>query len=90
MTDFISRPPSQAKPTPRDMFQRGMVPVDPINSASLIVFDIRALKLSVDEGRKIEGELREVLFNMLGDRSKGFADRSAADLGGTVLGITID
>jgi hypothetical protein len=67
-----------------------MMPAAPMNYASLIVFDIRALKLSVDEGRKLEGELRETLFKMLEGRTKGLSERSAADLGGTVLGIAIE
>ncbi|WP_299864641.1 hypothetical protein [uncultured Hoeflea sp.] len=90
MTDFASTPPSRAKDAPEGMFQRGMVPVDPIGIASLIVFDIRALKLSVDEGRELEGQLRETLFKMLDGRTKGLSERSAADLGGTVLGIAIE
>ncbi|WP_394689938.1 hypothetical protein [Hoeflea sp.] len=90
MANFSSKPPSAAKPAPKGFFQGGLMPAAPMDRASLIVFDIRALKLSVDEGRKLEGELREALFKMLEGRSKGFSDRSAADLGGTVLGIAIE
>ncbi|WP_299864635.1 hypothetical protein [uncultured Hoeflea sp.] len=90
MSNFASKPPSRDKGGPSGFFQGGMMPAAPMDYASLIVFDIRALKLSVDEGRKLEGELREVLFKMLDGRAKGLSERSAADLGGTVLGIAIE
>jgi hypothetical protein len=90
MSNFASTPPSKSSPAPAGMFQRGLVPVDPVDIASLIIFDIRALRLSVDEGRELEGELRETLFKMLDGRAKGLSERSAADLGGTVLGIAIE
>ncbi|OCW55854.1 hypothetical protein [Hoeflea olei] len=90
MPTFSSKPPSEAKPAPSGFFRGGMMPAAPMDYASLIVFDIRALKLSVAEGRELERELRETLFKMLDGRTKTFADRSAADLGGTVLGIAID
>jgi hypothetical protein len=90
MSKFASKPPSKARPAPSGLFRGGLMPAAPMDYASLIVFDIRALKLSVDEGRKLEGELRETLFKMLEGRTKGLSERSAADLGGTVLGIAIE
>ncbi|WP_052161452.1 hypothetical protein [Hoeflea sp. BAL378] len=90
MSHFSSKPPSEAKPAPTGFFRGGLMPAAPLDHASLIVFDIRSLKLSVAEGREIEGELREALFKMLASRKKGRADLSAADIGGTVLGIAIE
>lgn len=90
MTDFSSRPPSKARPAPQGLFRGGLMPVEATGAASLIVFDIRALKLGIDEGRELEGQMREALFKMLDGRIKGLSERSAADLGGTVLGIAIE
>ncbi len=89
MPDFASPPPSKKAAPVGSFFRGGMMPAAPNDNAGLIIFDLRSLKLPVAEGRAIEQELRNVLFNELTKR--GFAqNRSAIDLSAAVFGVAID
>ena len=65
------------------------MPAAPSNSAHLIIFDLRSLKISAADGQAIEQELRKHLYNELSKRGLT-QNRSAVDMGNAVFGIAID
>jgi hypothetical protein len=70
-------------------FKGGMMPV-PTKGLSMIILDIRSLKLSLAEGKKLEAEIRELLLQRLSKKVKNLKDLSIADLNSSVLGISFD
>ncbi len=90
MTDFVSQPPSR-KPVPLDgFFKGGMMPATEQNITALIILDIRNLRLTKDQGRQLEGEIREFMLKRLEYMKIDLKDRSAISLDTAVHGIAIE
>ncbi len=89
MSKFASQPPSEKSPPVGQFFRGGMMPATPSNNTGLILFDLRSLKLPVSEGKAIEQELRDFLFQVLTKRGV-LRNRSAVDLSTSIFGIAID
>lgn len=65
------------------------MPAAPTSHTGLIVFDLRSLKIPASEGKAIEQELRNALFQELAKRGLT-ENRSAVDLSTAVFGIAIE
>ncbi len=89
MSDFVSQPPSQKAPPVGAFFRGGMMPATGSNVTTLIVFDLRSLRLPIAEGQAIEKELRATLTQELAKRNLT-TNRTATDLTGAVFGIAVD
>jgi hypothetical protein len=89
MSSFSSQPPSARRKPLANFFEGGLMPGAAMDITSLIVIDLRSLKLPLATGREIEKSLREFLFAEL-QKHGDFSSRSAVDLGESVLGIAID
>jgi len=88
MAEFLSKKPSGDDEVSGILFRGGMMPAAPTRTTHLIIFDLRALGLHADEGRKIEQALRDTLEKELASRDiKG---RSVIDLSTAVHGISIE
>lgn len=89
MSSFASQPPSRKAPPVGSFFRGGMMPAAPMKTSALILFDLRSLNLTLDEGKKIEQTLRDVLYTEIRKLGK-VEGRSAVDIGGAVFGVAID
>lgn len=90
MDDFASLPPSRKAPPVSGLFQGGMMPATSQDIAAMIIIDLRSLKLTTDQGKRLEAELREVLFDRLDRMGVSLKERSAIDLSSAVFGLSID
>ena len=89
MSEFASRPPSAQAPPVAKFFRGGMMPAAPKDLAALIIIDIRSLGLSADQGRELEENVREYIFEKL-ERHADLKERTAIDLSNSVFGIVIE
>jgi hypothetical protein len=89
MTDFVSKPPSEQQSLDRGLISGGLVPATRTQKASMLIFDLSALDLSLDEGKALEADIRETLLEKLDSQGKNLNNMSAVDLSGTVLGVSI-
>jgi hypothetical protein len=90
MSEFISQPPSKKRNSIGKLFRGGMMPATPTDMTALILIDIRSLKLSAQEGKKLEAAIREFLFQELERQKIDLKDRSAIDLSSSVFGVAIE
>ena len=90
MTDFVSLPPSRKQPAPKGFFQGGMMPATSQDLAALILIDLRTLRLTAAQGKDLESEVREFVFERLRHRGVDLEGRSAIDLSASVFGIAIE
>lgn len=89
MSDFASSPPSTKRLPLDGFFQGGMVPPEQ-NFAAMIIMDLRSLRLTPDQGKELESDLREYLLKRLHEMNVDLADRSYIDLNSSVFGISIE
>jgi hypothetical protein len=90
MSDFASIPPSKKQPAPEGFFQGGLMPAERQNIAALLVIDIRSLRLTTAQGRKLEESVREHITHQLRGMKIDIANRSAIDLSSAVFGFAIE
>jgi hypothetical protein len=90
MTDFASQPPSKKALPLKGFFQGGMMPATEQNITALIIMDLRSLRLTKEQGEKLEGEMREFLMTRLESMKVDLTDRSAISLSTAVRGIAIE
>lgn len=89
MANSASPPPSDSKLPTGEFFSGGMMPAAAVNTASMIIFDLRSLKLSYADAQDIEKALRDTLTQELTNRNL-IQNRTATDLSGTIFGAAID
>ena len=90
MSDFVSIPPSKKRPPLKGFFQGGMMPATGQDVTALLILDLRSLKLTAAQGKKLEKEVREFVFDRLKKMKVDLSKRSAIDLSTSVFGISID
>ena len=66
------------------------MPATGSTSVGLIVFDIRSLRLPLSEGKAVEAELREALFDILRRHNVDLDNKSGIDLSEAVFGLAIE
>lgn len=88
MSQFASQPPSKKEMPAGKLFCGGMMPV-PTEHAAMIVIDIRNLKLSHEEGKKLQTTLLACLYAEL-EKRVDLSNRSVVDLSASVLGVAIE
>lgn len=90
MSDFVSPPPSKKRDPLEGFFQGGMMPATEQNITAMIIVDLRSLRLTTRQGKKLESEVREYLLKRLKAMKVDLTDRSAIDLSTSVFGISIE
>ena len=90
MEDFFSLPPSKKRDAPEGFFQGGMMPATSQDLTAMILIDLRSLRLTAAQGKKLESEIREYLFERLKAMQVDLTDRSAIDLSTSVFGISVE
>ena len=90
MDENASLPPSRKHKAPAGFFQGGMMPATEQNVTALLVLDLRSLGLTTQQGKQLEKEVREFVFQRLHTMKVNLENRSAIDLSTSVFGIAID
>jgi len=90
MSEFISPKPNPEIKQLAGFFKGGMMPVEPTSSTGLIVFDVRRLQLTKEQGSELEEKLRAVLFEYASQTVENIDKFGASNLSGSVFGIAID